>query len=145
MIRSDRFHASRTQRPHGRPPVLLALVIVLALAFAAPSAAFASDTPARKLGRGVANMTLGVLALPGTIAEVSKESGPFVGTTWGLVKGTGYVVVTEVIGVFEFMTAPFAVPPDFEPILSPEFPWDHFTGKRRESPRPEKRRRRTVR
>ena len=90
-------------------------------------------------------MTLGVLALPGTMYEVGKESGPFVAATWGLVKGTGYFAITEVIGVFEFVTAPFAIPPDYEPILAPEFPWDHFTGKRRELPRQKKRSRRTVR
>ena len=33
---------------------------------------------------------------------------------------------TEAIGVFEFLTCPFETPPDFEPILDPEFPWGHY-------------------
>jgi hypothetical protein len=34
--------------------------------------------------------------------------------------------VTETIGVFEFLTCPFETPPDFKPILQPEFPWGHY-------------------
>jgi putative exosortase-associated protein (TIGR04073 family) len=107
--------------------VLAALVVTLVV----PSTASARDSAARKLGRALANTTLGVLALPGKVVETSREHGPFVGVTWGLVKGTGYVVATELVGVFELFTAPFETPPDFKPILEPEFPWQHFTAESR--------------
>jgi putative exosortase-associated protein (TIGR04073 family) len=93
------------------------------------SAASAENSPARKLGRGVANLSLGVMAIPGEIIETTRESGPAVGMTWGLLKGTGMMVATEVIGLFEVVTCPFATPPDYTPILDPEFPWQRFTNR----------------
>jgi putative exosortase-associated protein (TIGR04073 family) len=91
------------------------------------SAAAAENSPARKLGRGIANLSLGVMAIPGEIIETTRESGPAVGMTWGLIKGTGMMAATEVIGLWEVLTCPFATPPDYTPILDPEFPWQRFT------------------
>ena len=62
-------------------------------------------------------------------AETTRESGPAVGMTWGLIKGTGMMAATEVIGLWEVMTCPFATPPDYTPILDPEFPWQRFTNR----------------
>jgi len=39
------------------------------------------------------------------------------------------MVATEVIGLFEVITCPFATPPDYKPILDPEFPWQRFTNR----------------
>lgn len=121
--------------------------MALALVLAAAGPAAARDTPARKLGRSLSNITLGVLAVPGHVVETTRERGPFMGATWGLVKGVAYMTATEVVGVFELVTAPFAVPPEFKPILRPEFPWQYFTeeGRRqmRESSRPRPATRRT--
>ncbi len=30
------------------------------------------------------------------------------------------------VGVYEFVTAPFPIPAGYEPILEPEFPWGDF-------------------
>jgi putative exosortase-associated protein (TIGR04073 family) len=100
--------------------------LVLAIALAVPVAATAKDSAARKVGRGAANLTLGVLALPGEIVQTTQESGLFVGATWGFVKGVGMLVATEVVGVWEILTCPFETPPGFKPILEPEFPWGYF-------------------
>ncbi len=101
-------------------------LLVLALVLNVPSPAAARDTAARKVGRGAANLTLGVLALPGQIVRTTRASGPFVGATWGLVKGVGMFVATEIVGVFEVLTSPFETPPGFKPILKPEYPWGYF-------------------
>lgn len=71
-------------------------------------------------------MTLGVLVLPGQIVQTTRAHGPFVGATWGFVKGVTMWVVTEIVGVFEVVTSPFETPPGFKPILEPEYPWDYF-------------------
>ncbi len=107
---------------------LCAALLTGLLAFALAGAASAQDSPARKLGRGAANLSLGVLAIPSEVVETTKERGPAVGVTWGLAKGIGLMVATEVIGLWEVLTCPFATPPDYRPILSPEFPWQRFTG-----------------
>jgi hypothetical protein len=36
------------------------------------------------------------------------------------------LVVRELVGVNELVTAPLPAPEDFRPILEPEFPWDYF-------------------
>ncbi len=113
--------------PRKVSPRRLSLVLAIAVVLVAwPSLASARDTAARKLGRGVANLSLGVLAIPGEIVETTRESGPFVGATWGFTKGVGMMVATEVVGLWEFLTCPFETPPGFEPILEPEFPWGYF-------------------
>jgi putative exosortase-associated protein (TIGR04073 family) len=86
----------------------------------------AEYTAARKLGRGLAGMTVGFLEIPGNIVEVSRERGPATGLTLGFALGLGKVVVRELVGVFEFVTAPFELPAGFKPVIEPEFPWDYF-------------------
>lgn len=84
------------------------------------------DTAADKAGRGLAGMTTGFLELPGNIVVETREHGPAYGMTVGFAKGLGGIVVRELVGVYEFVTAPFAVPEGYRPILSPEYPWDYF-------------------
>jgi putative exosortase-associated protein (TIGR04073 family) len=102
------------------------LALAVALLGAADATAEAEGSSPRKLGRGLANLTTGVIVLPAKVIETTRAHGPFVGATWGVVKGFGWVVMTEAVGVFEFLTCPFETPPDFKPILQPEFPWGHY-------------------
>jgi len=123
----------RTRRPHAHfrsRAIALTLLITFCLALVAPGAASARDSSARKLGRGVSNLSLGVLAIPGQMMDTTEESGPFIGTTWGFVKGVSYMVATEVVGVFELLTCPFETPPGYVAIMKPEFPWEYFTERR---------------
>ena len=96
----------------------------------APTAAFAKPeyTSGRKAGRGMANTAFGVLALPGHMVKETEDRGAAIGLPLGFVLGLGWVVVTEVVGVYEFLTSPFELPPDFVPLIEPEFPWDYFEG-----------------
>lgn len=118
--RSHRARVGRTAS--GEFVRTFGLLCALAL-LAGPAAA---DSSPRKLGRGLANLTTGVIVLPAKVIETTRAHGPFVGATWGLMKGLGWVVATETIGLFELVTCPFETPPDFKPILQPEFPWGHY-------------------
>jgi len=62
--------------------------------------------------------------------DTIAESGPFIGTTWGFLKGVGYMVATEVVGVFELLTCPFETPSGYVASMKPEFPWEYFTERR---------------
>ena len=106
----------------------LALVAgCLATAIALPSPAQAAKYDAgRKFGRGLAAMTCGFLEVPGNIVKTSREKGPVYGVTLGFAEGLGRLVVRELVGVYEFVSAPFPAPPGYKPILQPEFPWDYF-------------------
>ena len=103
------------------------LVACLVAATVLPGAATAAQqSAARKAGRGLAGMTLGFLEVPGNIVAETRSRGPAWGFTLGFATGLGKLVVRELVGVYEFVTAPFPVPSGFQPILQPEFPWDYF-------------------
>ena len=123
--RRSPLRALPTVSAAARVAVLLVLLLVQLPALLVAGPALADSSP-RKLGRGLANMTTGIIVLPAKVIETTRDHGPFVGATWGFVKGLGWVVATETIGVFEFLTCPFETPPDFKPILQPEFPWGHY-------------------
>ncbi len=99
-------------------PVFLCLLTSPALAV--------EHSAARKAGRGLAAMTTSFLEVPGNIVKISRERGPVWGFTLGFVIGLGKIVPRNLVGVYEFLTAPFPAPPDFEPMLEPEFPWGYF-------------------
>lgn len=101
---------------------LLAVVTALTL-FSFPNAY--AQTSAQKFGRGLAGMTCGFLEIPGNIVKETRAQGA-IGFPIGLAMGLGMTVSRELVGVYEFITAPFPVPSGFRPILSPEYPWDYF-------------------
>jgi len=94
------------------------------------------DTALGKLGRGLAAMTTGVLELPGNIVAETRERNPAAGMTLGLAKGIGMIPVRELVGVYETVTAPLAVPEGYEPIIRPVYPWDYFQGSSSARPGP---------
>lgn len=104
----------------------------------------AADSSPRKLGRAFANLTTGVIVLPAKVIETTKAQGPFLGATWGVAKGLGWVVATETIGLFELVTVPFETPPDFKPILQPEFPWGHYMESERKKTQAKEAKRKSV-
>jgi len=101
----------------------IVLASSLALSFAASGVQ--ADTAAQKFGRGLAGMTCGFLELPGNIVKETEAKGP-AGIPVGLAMGVGMIVTRELVGVYEFLSAPFPVPAGFRPILSPEYPWGYF-------------------
>lgn len=112
---------------------VLAASLALTLAFgslapadaeaAAPRSRF---TPARKFQRGFSNTVLGILAIPGQMTVQTRKRGAAAGLPLGFGMGLGYFVASELVGVYEFLTCPFPVPPGYKPILEPEFPWAYF-------------------
>ncbi|HXV36116.1 MAG TPA: exosortase system-associated protein, TIGR04073 family [Myxococcota bacterium] len=103
-----------------------ALALAAAITAAPTLGEAAEQSAARKLGRGLAGMTVGFLEIPGNIVDTSRKQGLAAGMTLGFVLGLGKVVVRELIGVYEFVSAPFPLPAGFQPIIEPEFPWDYF-------------------
>ncbi len=100
---------------------------VLAVAVLLPGIAEAKQyTAARKVGRGLAAMTTGFLELPGNIVKMNREKGAGWAMTMGFATGLGKLVTRHLVGVYEFVSAPFPVPEGYKPILEPEFPWEYF-------------------
>ena len=98
--------------------LIIAVVMVMVLAVA--TASYAQD-PAKKLGRGLANILTGWIELPKNIYDTSVEDNPLAGLTIGLAKGIGMTIVRTGAGIYEVVTFPFPIPEDYGPVLEPEF------------------------
>lgn len=85
-----------------------------------------ADTATDKLGRGLAGMTTSFLEVPGNMVADSRHYGPAEGIPLGFAKGLGMIVPRTLVGVYEFVSAPFPAPPGYRPILHPEYPWSYF-------------------
>jgi len=101
------------------------VLLVLAGALLRPAGGHA-QTAARKAGRGLAAMTTGFLEVPGNIVRETNRRGAGEGIPLGFAKGLGMIVVRELVGVYEFVSAPIPAPAGYRPIIQPEFPWDYF-------------------
>jgi putative exosortase-associated protein (TIGR04073 family) len=55
-----------------------------------------------------------------------RNDGPLSGLTVGFVMGLVKFPARTLIGAYELITAPFALPAGYEPLLTPEFPWQYF-------------------
>src|SRR5262245_62098601 len=101
------------------------VVLILVLLVAVASSANAQTAP-RKFGRGLAAMTTAFLEVPGNMVAETNRRGAAVGIPVGFAIGCGMIVPRVLVGVYEFVTAPFPLPAGYAPILQPEFPWGYF-------------------
>ena len=101
----------------------LGVVLLLGLATTAPAHEM---TATRKFGRGLAGLTLGILELPGNMAQEWRNDGPLNGLTVGFVMGLVKVPARTLVGAYELLTGPFPLPAGYEPMLTPEYPWQYF-------------------
>lgn len=106
--------------------VAIATAAILVASLAASTAQAGPHTAAHKFRRGVSNIGLGVLAIPGQMTHLSKEKGYAIGLPLGFVQGLGWMVVTEFVGMYELLSSPFEMPPEFRPMITPEYPWEYF-------------------
>ncbi|MBF0216464.1 MAG: exosortase system-associated protein, TIGR04073 family [Candidatus Omnitrophica bacterium] len=98
--------------------MLVCMVVIGMMAVASDS--YAQD-PAKKLGRGLANILTGWVELPKNIYDTSVEENVLAGITMGLAKGVGMTIVRTGAGVYETITFPFPIPEDYQPVLEPEY------------------------
>ena len=105
--------------------VLVVAVFLTSLAGAVPEAARAQSPP-HKFGRGLANLGLGIMEVPAQIGREGRRRGPLWAASLGFAKGVGGFVTRELVGLYEVVTFPAPVPRGYQPILSPEYPWELF-------------------
>ncbi len=75
----------------------------------------------QKLGRGLGNVAFGWLEIPKGIQDVGDQRNFIAGLTWGPLQGIGKALVRTVAGAYEVATFPVPLPPNFEPLLKPDF------------------------
>ena len=74
-----------------------------------------------KLARGFVNTVTGWVEIPKRMQETTAASGVGAGLTFGLLRGVGYGFVRTLAGVYEVVTFPFPAPPDYRPVMQPEY------------------------
>ena len=105
--------------------IVLSVALCMAVTAQAAGEELTKSTPGQKALRGATNLSLGlVLELPRTIYYETKEQGPLLGIPAGFLAGFGLGLMRTAVGAYELLTFPFALPDDYKPILSPEFPFE---------------------
>lgn len=104
--------------------VLLAALMSFAITVQAAGEEVAKSTPGQKALRGAANFSLGLLDWPRTVYYETQEQGPLRGIPAGLLAGFGLSLMRMGVGAYELFTFPIAIPADYQPILSPRYPFE---------------------
>jgi putative exosortase-associated protein (TIGR04073 family) len=98
--------------------VCVALLSITTLCFAQGDVI---EKMGKKLGRGIVNVSTGWVEIPKNIYDTTVESNPFLGITFGTLKGTGMSIVRTGAGAYDILTFLFPIPKDYMPLLKPEF------------------------
>ena len=104
-----------------RMALLTAVVLVLGPAIPAHAEGMEAGKAVTKLGRGAVNLFTGWVEIPKRIQETSIQSGAAAGWTWGLLRGLGHGFIRTAAGAYELVTFPFPAPPNYEPVIQPEY------------------------
>lgn len=83
-------------------------------------------TPVRKLQRGFLNIALSPIEISREL-DSEKKVDSFV-PSWfsGIGRGSFYAVGRALAGVYDMLTFFAPVPAGYEPLVSPEFAWEHL-------------------
>jgi putative exosortase-associated protein (TIGR04073 family) len=81
-----------------------------------------------KLARGAANFVTGWVEVPKQIYLVGNKEGWLMGSFRGPIDGLGMFVARTVAGVYEVVTFPLPIPPQYQPMLKPEYVWQPDPG-----------------
>jgi len=83
-------------------------------------------TAARKLQRGFLNLALAPMEISHQLTMESKEKRFGLNWVTGMLRGTLFAAGRSLVGAYELVTAALPAPANYEPIIRPEFPWEHF-------------------
>jgi len=101
--------------------MILTMVFALAVSMTAfaQEATTADQNAGTKLARGGTNLLAGWLEFPKQIYVVSRDQNPYIGLTYGFVKGLYEGIAREGMGVFETVTC--VIPPYDKVFIEPEY------------------------
>jgi putative exosortase-associated protein (TIGR04073 family) len=104
----------------------LGLVLGLLLSGAVPANAddqAVLQQMGKKLSRGIANVATGWAEIPKQIYLVGRDEGWVTGAIRGSFDGLGMCVARTVAGIYEIFTFPVPIPPQYQPMLEPDYVW----------------------
>lgn len=88
------------------------------------------NTPGRKLGNAISNLTLGFLEIPKNIIITNNEINTPIALTGGTLKGVFHMFARAFVGFADLITFPVQT----EPLTTPEFVWQRFDVETRYNP-----------
>lgn len=106
----------------------LTVLFILFLLFS--SSAFSAEmepagTPLRKLQRGFLNIALSPMEISHEIRRDKKREDFIPGWVTGLGRGVSFAAGRALVGAYEMLSFPIALPAAYEPVVLPEFAWEH--------------------
>ena len=107
-----------------RPAAVSATLLALLVYGQTPSASAEPMDAGKaftKLTRGAINLVTGWVEIPKRVSETSQISGSAAGFTWGILRGIGHGFIRTAAGFYELFTFPFPAPPDYVPVIQPEY------------------------
>lgn len=110
---------SLSAAPSSAAPVLSSVASVVPAR--APGVPMNGRKAMEKLGRGIINLVTGWVEVPKRMDETNKRSGLGPALTIGILRGLGHGFARETAGAYEIATFPFPAPPDYRPIIQPEY------------------------
>ncbi len=94
--------------------LVIAMSLIVSPCFAQTDS---GNNPGTKLMSGVMNLGSAILELPKTMVSVSQDKNAAIGLTVGTLEGVAGVLLKALVGVYEVVTFPIAVPAGYEPVL----------------------------
>ncbi len=107
----------------------LLLILTCALQFAglAGAAEIAENKgPIRKIQRGFVNIALSPIEISTEMAKEKTTDGVIPSWFTGMGRGIFYMAGRMLAGGYDLVTFPLPLPAGYEPLVYPEFPWEHF-------------------
>ena len=111
-----------------KSPKNLAVILGFLLCFSSAASAAelaAPGTPVRKLQRGFLNVALSPAEITNEIMKLKKVDTALPSWVAGMTFGISKMVARSVVGIYEVVTAPVALPAGYEPVVKPEFTWEY--------------------
>lgn len=82
--------------------------------------------PERKLQRGFVNIVLSPIEISHELGKVKRTDSFLPSWVGGLGRGSYYMVGRILSGAYDLITAPISLPAGYEPLVYPEFVWEHL-------------------
>ena len=108
--------------------------VLLVVLFAGSAVVHATEiesegTMLRKLQRGFLNIALSPIEVSNELSKEKKNDTFPPSWVAGLGRGTFFMVGRALTGAYEMVTFPVPYPANYQPVLKPEFAWQHLPEK----------------
>jgi putative exosortase-associated protein (TIGR04073 family) len=106
---------------------IVLLLGIATLVLIQPVSGICEDDAFTKVGRGMANIFTSPGELYTQTLLLAKDNEASVAIFGGIFKGVGIMLARQVVGIYEVLTFPFAIPEGYRPIIQPATTFTDWT------------------